>query len=152
MHDPADSADPVLPGPRELSPQAARLIVLQNAPTSGCGTEGSFVDRLVEQAHFDADACRELEEALCVLARHPEVAAETDAHVFALYRLVALQLLCHLNPSDVCGVDNLDDDAAIDLKNRFDFVVGCYFFRQPFEVASWWRDRGDGLAGTGQPA
>jgi hypothetical protein len=119
--------------------EAARALVLQNAPTSGCYALGCFVDRLVEEATFDAAGCQALEAALRVLVDQPALAAETDRHVFAIYRLVALQLLCHLNPNDVCGVDNLDDDAVIDLRNRFDFVVGSYFFREPFEVDAWWQ-------------
>ena len=59
--------------------------------------------------------------------------------MFSIYRPVAMQLLCHLNPDDVCRVDNVGDDAVIDLKNRFDFIIGSYFFREPFETVSWWR-------------
>lgn len=142
MPGPTGAADPGPP----IDPREARQRVLQNAPSSGCQLPTSFVARLFDDAHFDPAACRALEEALAVLARHPGVAAETDRHVFALYRLVVLKLLCHLDPGDVCRVDNLDDDAAIDLRNRFDFVVGRYFFREPFEVDAWWRDRGDTLA------
>ena len=132
-------------------PEAARLLVLQNAPSSGAYAIGSFVDRLVEEASFDAAGCQALEAALRTLVDHPTLAAATDRYVFAIYRLVALQLLCHLNPNDVCGVDNLDDDAAIDLKNRFDFVVGSYFFREPFEIDAWWRQWRPGGAGEGVP-
>lgn len=123
-------------------PEAARGLVLRDAPTSEHYSVGSFVDQLVEDAHFDAAGWRALEAALLTLIDHPASAAETDRHVFAIYRLVALQLLCHLNPNDVCRVDNLDDDAVIDLKNRFDFVVGSYFFREPFEIDAWWQDWG----------
>jgi hypothetical protein len=120
-------------------PEAARDLVLQNAPTSAAYATGSFVDRLVEDATFDAAGCEALETALLALLQSPALAAETDRYVFGIYRLVVLQLLCHLNPDDVCGVDNLDDDAVVDLKNRFDFVVGSYFFREPFDVDPWWR-------------
>lgn len=120
-------------------PESARLIVLQNAPTSGAYAIGSFVDQLFEEATFDAKGCQALEAALLALIDAPALAAETDRHVFGIYRLVALQLLSHLNPNDVCGVDNLCDDAVIDLKNRFDFVVGSYFFRRPFEIDGWWQ-------------
>ncbi len=117
-----------------LDPAAARVLVLQNAPTSEAYAVGSFVERLVEDATFDAEGWQALETALRTLIDHPALAAETDRHVFSIYRLVALQLLCHLNPNDVAGVDNLDDDAVIDLKNRVDFVFGSYFHRQAFEV------------------
>lgn len=120
-------------------PEAALVLVLQNAPTSDTYAIGSFVDRLFEGASFDAVACRALETALLALIDAPALAAQADRHVFGIYRLVALQLLSHLNPNDVCGVDNLDDDAVIDLKNRFDFVVGSYFFREPFATDAWWR-------------
>ena len=119
--------------------QAARVLVLQNTPGSDCYATGSFVYRLVEQASFDAESCRALESALLTLVGSPAVAIRTDRHVFAIYRVVALQLLCHLNPTDVCRVDNLDDDAVVDLKNRFDFVVDCYFWRRAYEIGSWWR-------------
>lgn len=120
-------------------PEAARRLVLQNAPISDGYAQGSFVDRLVEEASFDVCAWQSLEAALRVLVDAPAMAAETDRYVFSIYRHVAMQLLCHLNPNDVCGVDNLDDDAVIDLKNRFDFIVGSYFCREPFEIDVWWR-------------
>lgn len=120
-------------------PEAARWLVLQNAPTSDAYAIGSFVDRLVEASSFDVQGCQGLEAALAALIDHPALAAQTDRHVFGIYRLVAVKLLCHLNPNDVCRVDNLDDDAAIDLKNRFDFAVGSYFFREPFDSDTWWR-------------
>lgn len=125
----------------QIDPEAARLLVLQNAPTSEAYVTGSFVDRFIEDATFDAASYQELEAALRLLVDHPQLAAETDRYVHSIYRLVALQLLCHLNPNDVCGVGNLDDDAVIDLKNRFDFVVGSYFFREPFEVDACSRAR-----------
>lgn len=131
---------------------AARALVLQNTPGSGAYAIGSFVDRLVEEATFDAQAYQALEAALRTLIDTPEVAAQTDRHVFSIYRLVALQLLCHLNPNDVCGVDNLDDDAVIDLKNRFDFVVSSYFYREPFGAESWWRQWEARDAGRGEDA
>lgn len=120
-------------------PEAARTLVLQNAPTSDTYAIGSFVDRLVEEATFDAAGCQALEAALRTLIDAPTLAAGTDRYVFSIYRHVALQLLCHLNPNDMCGVDNLDDDAVIDLKNRFDLVVGSYFSREPFEIDTWWQ-------------
>lgn len=125
---------------RPPDPEAARMLVLHNAPTSDAYAIGSFVDRLVEDGTFDAKSCQLLEAALRVLVDHPALAAQTDRYVYSIYRLVALQLLCHLNPSDVCSVENLDDDAAVDLKNRFDFVIGSYFYREPFEMDAWWRD------------
>jgi len=130
-------------------PEAARALVLQNSPISEDYTIGSFVDKLFEEATFDAAACRALEAALLALIDAPDLAAQCDRHVFGIYRLVAMQLLCHLNPNDVAGVDNLDDDAVVDLKNRFDFVVGSYFSREPFEIDMWWRQweaRGTGPA------
>jgi hypothetical protein len=131
-------------------PEAARALLLQNAPTSETYAIGSFVDRLFEESTFDAAAYQALEAALLTLIETPTLAVHTDRHVFSIYRLVAMQLLCHLNPNDVCGVDNLDDDAVIDLKNRFDLVVASYFFREPFEMAAWWREwdaRDTGAAG-----
>lgn len=116
----------------QLDPQAARALVLQNAPTSEAFIAGSFVERLVEEGTFDANGWRELEVALRILLDAPELAAEMDRYVFSIYRLITLKLLCHLNPNDVCSVDNLDDDAVVDLKNRVDFVVGSYFYREPF--------------------
>lgn len=125
---------------RTLSdPESARTCVLQNAPTSETYAIGSFVDQLFEESTFDLASCQALEAALLALIDAPALAAQTDRHVFSIYRLVAMQLLCHLNPDDVCRVDNLDDDAVIDLKNRFDFIIGSYFFREPFEMVSWWR-------------
>lgn len=121
-----------------LHPEAARDLVLQNAPTSAAYLNGSFVDRLVEDSTFDAASCKALETALLALIDAPQLAAGADCHVFSIYRLVALKLLCHLNPCDVCVVENLDDDDAVDLKNRFDHVVGSYFFREPFDVDEWW--------------
>ncbi len=132
--------------------EAARALVLQNAPTSQAYAVGSFVDRLVEEASFDAASCQALEAALRALIDAPALAAQTDRYVFSIYRLVALQLLCHLNPSDVCGVNNLDDDAVVDLKNRFDFVVGSYFFRDPFDVDAWWQQWPSRAAGAASPA
>ncbi len=120
-------------------PESARTCVLQNAPTSETYAIGSFVDQLFEESTFDLASCQALEAALLALIDAPALAAQTDRHVFSIYRLVAMQLLCHLNPDDVCRVDNLDDDAVIDLKNRFDFIIGSYFFREPFEMVSWWR-------------
>jgi hypothetical protein len=119
-------------------PEAARRLVMQNAPTSETYAVGSFVESLFEDGSFDAVGCQALEAALLALIDAPALAAETDRFVFSIYRLVALQLLCHLNPNDVSGVDNLDDDAVIDLKNRLDFVVGNYFFREHFEIDAWW--------------
>ena len=113
---------------------------MQNAPTSEAYAVGSFVERLLDQGTFDAASCQGLEAALRVLIDHPAQAAETDRYVYSIYRLVALQLLSHLNPNDVCGVSDLDENAVIDLKNRFDFVVGSYFFREPFEIDSWWQE------------
>lgn len=120
-------------------PQAARTLVLQNAPTSQTYATDSFVERLFEEGTFDAAGWRALEVALRTLVDAPALAAETDRYVHSIYRLVTLQLLSHLNPNDVCGVDNLDDDAVIDLKNRVDTVVGSYFYREPFEIDGWWR-------------
>lgn len=125
----------------QSDPEAARMLVLQNAPTSDVYAIGSFLDRLVEEATFDAESWQKLEVALRVLVDHPALAAETDRYVYSIYRLVALKLLSHLNPNDVCGVGNLDDDAVIDLKNRFDFIVGSYFYRESFEVDSRWHER-----------
>jgi hypothetical protein len=120
-------------------PEAAHELVQQNAPTSAAYGIGSFVDRLVEDETVDAECCQALEAALLTLIDVPALAAESDRHVFSIYRLVALKLLCHLNPQDACRVADLDDDDAIDLKNRFDFVVGSYFFRQPFDLDAWWQ-------------
>lgn len=125
---------------RLSDPEAARMLVLQNAPTSDAYAIGSFVDCLVEGATFDVGSCQRLEKALRVLVDHPSLAAQTDCYVYSIYRLVALQLLCHLNPNDVCSVENLDDNAVIDLKNRFDFVIGSYFYRESFEIDSWWQE------------
>ncbi len=134
---------------RPMSPDAAQALVLRNAPTSETYAEDSFVHRLFEEARFDAGACRALEAALRTLVDAPALAAQTDRHVFAIYRLVALKLLSHLNPQDTACVDNLDDDAVIDLRNRVDFVVGCYFFREPFDLDDWWRAWLPGVPGAG---
>lgn len=119
-------------------PEAALALVLRNSPLSETYAVDAFVDRLFECGQFDATAARSLEAALLALVDVPALAAEADRHVFAIYRLVAMHLLCHLNPNDVARVDNLDDDAVIDLKNRFDYVVGCYFGRESFPISSWW--------------
>ena len=47
--------------------------------------------------------------------------------------------------------ETIDDDAVIDLKNRFDLTVGSYFSREPFEMDRWWRQwaaRDDGAGGV----
>lgn len=111
----------------------ALMSVLRNSPISEDYAAASFVASLYDDARFDAAAYVELESALATLIATPTHAAQADRHVFAIYRLVATTLLCHLNPSDVAQVGNLDDDAVIDLKNQFDYVVGCYFCREPFE-------------------
>lgn len=123
----------------EVEAEAAYGLVLRNAPLSEAYALGSFVDRLFEESTFDAESCRGLEAALLSLIDAPALAAQADRYVFSIYRHVAMQLLCHLNPDDVCGVGNLDDDAVIDLKNRFDFVFGSYFSREPFEIDPWWQ-------------
>ena len=126
--------------------EAACALVLRNAPDSATWMVGSFVERLFEDATFDAAACRELQAALLALIDAPVLVAQCDRHVFGIYRLVAMQLRCHLNPNDVCGVDNLADDAVIDLKNRFDHVIGSYFSREPFDIDTWWK-QWPGVAG-----
>ncbi|MEY4748113.1 MAG: hypothetical protein RIQ60_327 [Pseudomonadota bacterium] len=116
------------------SPEAARLLVLHNARDSELYAEASFMDRLFEDAVFDASTCDAFVAALRVLVDHPALAADTDRYIYAISRLLAVKLLCHLNPNDGCWVSNLDDDAAIDLKNHLDSAVGSYFFRLPFEL------------------